>query len=1320
MFMRNQLPVIFAVHLFLGICLADPTKALAQLELPLIGGEMGQHRLVIHMTPEARRDAEAGADARLPETNKIDESFATELRNWKANQTMPPPGIYGNPPVDAVLSAFETMARLNPISVRSSSDTRQFNRALETVNTFYQENSIAKQRQDAQSNSRYLSLKAAFGSDPAFSFDDAKQAIGFNGSQQLLAAKSRAAATDQIAQAHNLLGTMANEFVARMSPQLNQATSFQRLQEAFGDTNWQRDFPRLLDRAFERSAAFDFGRFDSGNNQDVLTQVETQLLTDFGANQDPKARLAAGLLSVAGSNQSGFLIGEDHGDPLTRIALTDNMRALRLQGVDTIYAENFSAETQNLIDRYLTTPDGISNELDSALQSIEQNDPTRSLRGLLQSAKTFGMRIVGLNDPLCTRDDPRLPGIDPATGLDSQLVSRAARLNFLASEKITTDPKRQGKFIALVGAAHGNTHDGGIPGMSQLLRVPMVENNNEGGESRLELIREDRSKRAVAPLVRTGLNPLQRKMAPKTVRNVMKPDEFVAALRQRMAALTDDVQSQRDFAAELNLLPEARRRLIPFDEVAEKITDVQAARLVIASAQDDPRLSQDAEQNWDGTSDQAKSTAAALNRLSLLDYKQLISQTLQSKLGISSLGPLKGLDRFLSEQMPASPKLLRRFLSELLNQIPNEQNASSSLLRQLSDGEMGLGSQEKLKAAAQAALGGVERSAPMPSLDELKNNDDSVAKAAWLRMMPDLESGKFGVGVDDIDDLIRTQKLIANAPRMMEMLRPLNDSINEMIELNKTAKRRDLTPEEASQVAVKAMGIYLSKKEAEHGLSQSRILPLGVLSPDLFLKLPALGYVAKDPGAGIAHGEFTHRLQWFAIMESFEQDLDEYKKSNDPNKKFPWRRTPYELYTGIGKRDMLNDAEDRELLPKWQRHASAWAALMDQPGGNADEGFRRPDTMEATLSGFLRDSPIAKGNLPALDLLSLAVRTRHNKRQAKATELQDRYLAMTDEQQRTFLKGMGRDLDDPATFRPNNRNFEELAMQEYSVKKTNSGDYEIFDESRPNEKLLIRKGDPRATEQYTELIAWHLRQNRFNLPLLPEQQAKFDAPRIENDRLKALIGQRNRDRPAPQRVANSNGIENQYDKLPVELLRASQKLNLRGSGEYDNNNDVKYDARLRPPLKVVVSQYDEIPDELRNKDRLASLAKYRSNFETDPVINPRDSGVFVQLRLTNPGDDGFGSLDDESFIKRATKLTVRTASSTNGGSESSARSGTRVSRRSTTRPNQRSTTVVANRRPVTGSISANHRTFDPSKRKSTKKMPTKPPLKKPVTPTKRK
>lgn len=1144
-----------------------PAWGLTQSRSTLIDGEFGKNRLVIHMSPEARRDAEAGLDAQLPEPARVDRNFVDELRNWQTgsttSQTVAPAGVFVDPPGGDVLQAFADLADLNGKPTMSFSEKRRYKAATAKATQFLNQNAEARRQHDLAARTRYEQLKGHFRGDTDFTFDDARRVIQFNGSAQLLDLK-KVGATANTAAGLGLLNDLANTYFDRVVGSQSVSTRFQTIQTAFGDSLWQRDFPQMLDRAFNQAIYHDYRRFDQ---MKVAESLANRLVNLPNPPDDP-ARIPRTLLAAVDSVSEGLILAEDHSKPETRKILTDSMADLRTQGVDTIYLENFSIEIQPAIDQYLSPGGTMSPQLEKTLTQIETNDPTRSLRGLLDAAKSHGLRIRCLNDPMAERFDLRI-----AADAD-KLVSRAARQNFLAAERVRFDPERKGKYVVVVGEAHAQTHPGGIPGLSQLLYTPAVK-IDPTGSSPLEVLRENTAHRELSDLVKRPLRALPSKLSPRSPRNLLSPDEFVESFRQRLLTL-DTPAAQRALALEFQELPDARKNLAPLSELAERVSDPTAARLLLAAAPDVPGLTRGPDSVWRGDSDRLKSMAAGLNRLHLLDRVQQVHDLLAMKTGLPVTGSLDGLHSFLSSEMPSDAALQQRFLSQLQTDLatlgPEPLNRLAFELQTISP-------RTELRKLAQKTLGGSNESRTIPPLNELIHDDGEVARRAWLKALPDLNTAQFGLGVEDIGDLTRIQKLIVDAPRMMDMLEPLNRSIQEMVELNRRLKG-NLTPAEERSISVKALGAYLSRKEAEHGLSQTRVLPLGVLPGDVFLKLPALGYVAKDPGAGIAHGEFTHRLQWYAIMESFDRELARAGGLTPDEKRLNWRKTPYELYTGIGKRDMLAHAEGLETMPQWQRPLSAWSLLMDQQGAAPNEGFRHPDTMEATLSGITDNSASAEGELPALRHLSMAVRERHEKRMGKVRQLRDEYLRLdTAVKREAFFRSRG---IDPATVNLNSV-FETIAASDYSLKKINSQDYELFDPEQPRQKLLVRKGQPRAIEAHTELIAWHLRERVFELPLLPEQAARKAAPRIEEARLKAQLESRLAERPAPRQPASKPAVEHQYDEIPAELRRRSQRLS---ASEFGDHTSTRFSPRIRPPHKAIAPQYQDVPAELRARDSL--------------------------------------------------------------------------------------------------------------------------------------
>jgi hypothetical protein len=182
------------------------------------------------------------------------------------------------------------------------------------------------------------------------------------------------------------------------------------------------------------------------------------------------------------------------------------------------------------------------------------------------------------------------------------------------------------------------------------------------------------------------------------------------------------------------------------------------------------------------------------------------------------------------------------------------------------------------------------------------------------------------------DDVKRVQELILSRDQMVEHLRPLDVAIN--------AKRGD----EGFKVH-KAMTSHLAAAEQEAGFKPG-MMPVDVLPGPVFGQLIKSGFAPpKDPGAGLAHGESTHRLQWHAIINA--------------HKAGHLKTSPKDLYGHISRVQGL------------------WGGLLDTQGseGSVDDvtqGFRRPDDATA----FLRSAG-AKKLLPNV---SEAVDTRYQKR----------------------------------------------------------------------------------------------------------------------------------------------------------------------------------------------------------------------------------------------------------------------------------------------------------------------------------------------------
>ncbi len=114
---------------------------------------------------------------------------------------------------------------------------------------------------------------------------------------------------------------------------------------------------------------------------------------------------------------------------------------------------------------------------------------------------------------------------------------------------------------------------------------------------------------------------------------------------------------------------------------------------------------------------------------------------------------------------------------------------------------------------------------------------------------------------------------------------------------------------------------FLEKYETLCWFPPCHLVFTGFVPPDNFPKYLARGLIAKDPGAGPQHGDFTHRLQWHAIARVITKDF------SVPIRK-GWDNSPLELLTSLGS----------------TTEAKFWLPLFEQ-----GDGFCFPDRLHEEL-----------------------------------------------------------------------------------------------------------------------------------------------------------------------------------------------------------------------------------------------------------------------------------------------------------------------------------------------------------------------------------
>lgn len=96
---------------------------------------------------------------------------------------------------------------------------------------------------------------------------------------------------------------------------------------------------------------------------------------------------------------------------------------------------------------------------------------------------------------------------------------------------------------------------------------------------------------------------------------------------------------------------------------------------------------------------------------------------------------------------------------------------------------------------------------------------------------------------------------------------------------------------------------------------------VGQLASDRFLNYLKQGLMAKDPGAGPKHGDFTHRIHWHVVSRVITNDFTTQKREG-------WGNTPLKLFTFLGEPEAIN--------------AKLWFNLFESGGSSS---YRFPDTL---------------------------------------------------------------------------------------------------------------------------------------------------------------------------------------------------------------------------------------------------------------------------------------------------------------------------------------------------------------------------------------
>jgi hypothetical protein len=164
------------------------------------------------------------------------------------------------------------------------------------------------------------------------------------------------------------------------------------------------------------------------------------------------------LLQDIFTHYDGFCLGEDHTHFNPKKFLIDHLSEMKRMGVTTLFIEGFEYDTvQSFLDEYLHLP---TDEV--PLPLILAHDgwcPFPLYIEVICAAKKAGVRIVAIDTTMITKF--------------SALEERVSKMNYVA-KKIIDHEKGSGKYVALMGAAHGSRYNAGVPGVAELLQCPLI------------------------------------------------------------------------------------------------------------------------------------------------------------------------------------------------------------------------------------------------------------------------------------------------------------------------------------------------------------------------------------------------------------------------------------------------------------------------------------------------------------------------------------------------------------------------------------------------------------------------------------------------------------------------------------------------------------------------------------------------------------------------------------------------------------------------------------------------------------------------------
>lgn len=194
------------------------------------------------------------------------------------------------------------------------------------------------------------------------------------------------------------------------------------------------------------------------------------------------------LTAITEGNPDGVCFGGGHGDKVRNKVMMDLLDAPDHGGIGLFFIEELGVGDQDMVDDFLDSP--ADSPMPPALLAR-----IKSIEGMTEILTK--MRDRNAANP---RDKVKAYGINSAEAKSRDgllgLENRVAMMNAIAKDAmdraIKDNPGQ--KFMAFIGAAHSNTHPGGVPGLAQIFGVPAVKLDDKG---QLAMDPEDKSLRGM-------------------------------------------------------------------------------------------------------------------------------------------------------------------------------------------------------------------------------------------------------------------------------------------------------------------------------------------------------------------------------------------------------------------------------------------------------------------------------------------------------------------------------------------------------------------------------------------------------------------------------------------------------------------------------------------------------------------------------------------------------------------------------------------------------------------------------------------------------